>query len=172
MNRWALLALVLAAPIQAQRIPEHAISIGVERVFADFSGEGFAFLVLRHTALGTGDGPAMEFGVGLLPATSAPVMPFGFEIGPVLTAGRFPMLHVRAGLTLVMLVLPGAYVGGSMTIPIADPIAIRFDGTYRLFFAGHETAGLSSFAVGLSFFTGSRPAAPPPRCDCEEDERP
>ena len=163
MKGIAVCLALAAVPAQAQRLPENAITVGVERIFADYGEDGFPVFMLRHTALGA-NGAGVEFGFAM-----AGAMPIGLEIGPSFTAGNTALLHVRGGVSLLMLVIPGAYVGGAITLPVTRDIGIRFDSTYRVFFAGDTSAGLASVGVGVSFFSGRRePERPRAPCDCAD----
>lgn len=165
---WLILAM--APPALAQRAGD-MVSVGVERIVPpDWENKGFTAFVVRHTVLSP-ERAGLEFGALLAPIGNG-IGAVALEFGPAFSSSDGPVLfQARAGLSAMMLILPGLYIGGGITIPVSDPLALRLDATYRTYFWGSESIGFGSLGVGLSFLPGRRATAPKP-CDGAAGERP
>lgn len=168
----ALLLLQSLAPPQPLQRSGGQYTVGVEHLLIDSRLTAPPVLTFRYTPLGGGESVAgAEVGFLLVPVDDFTF--FALEFGPSFTTqSRQAILHGRLGFSLVMGVIPGAYIGGAVTIPIVDPVALRLDGTLRVYTGGHEVAGIGSLGIGLSFLPGRKAAEPPRPCDCGAGERP
>lgn len=169
----ALLLLQALAPAPPPLHTGGQFTVGVDQILIDSRFVAPPAFMFRYTPLGGEDQyGGVEVSFVMLPVDDFTI--FAAEFGPSFTSqSRRAIVHGRLGFSLVMGVIPGAYIGGAVTIPIVEPVALRLDGTWRVYTGGTDVAGLGSVGIGLSFLPGRRLVTPPARpCDCAGGERP
>ena len=143
------------APCNCGASGPHAATLGLEKL-AIHGHDTPSILTFRYTDLpATGAG----FELGILVAAEREYAFFAFEIGPAMTLpGELASPHIRAGMNLLMGVLPGVYVGGGATIPAGERLGLRFDITHRIWLAG-EGGSVGMWTVGLGLSWRSKPSS-------------